>query len=329
MKNIPFLILALLLFITSPAQAFDGRFSPFVETFPNGRIDWDNGYFYGTGTGYPHENMGSKARALKVAQAGALSSILQVAAGMRVDDKQTLAHLESTNRIIQIKGLVRYEPYQRVFIKTGPHPFFKVIYRAPMTGVEGLTRRLLHRLRLPESSWKDFPKPGTPEQQKDSLTWLVLDAREFQGENAVNPAIFPKIMSAKGETIYELKGVDQEALTERGMARYVVSDAKKEDLRSSPGRPVWALFRELLLPNVAQAEERQKRKRRGRYIIKDVKEVQGLMKTNVVISELDAESIKAEDENSQILKKCRVIVIVSSSLGGIEGKNMKYLALFH
>ena len=38
-----------------------------------------------------------------------------------------------------------------------------------------------------------------------------------------------------------------------------------------------------------------------------------------MISAEDAVKLKAEDSSSRILKKCRVVVIVSSPIGGVEG----------
>ncbi len=328
MKRTFFSVISLFFFLTSYAWCVDTRFSSFIEHAPNGKIDWHNGYFYGIGIGYPHLNYGSKARALRVAQAGALSSILQVASGLRVDDRHTLADMEKEKLIIQIKGLVHYEPWERKFIKKGDHPFFRVVYRAPMTGVEGLTQRLLNQLRTKSSSWQDIPKPGSLDiSEEKSAPWLVLDARGLEKQSRVNPALFPKIVTEKGETLYEVKSVDETALMKRGMARYVVSDMSQEELVLCPARRPLARLMDLVFPGAAYAQERQKRKKRGRYIIKDVQQVQGLMQTNVVISEVDAKSIQKEDASNQILKKCRVIVIVSSSIGGIEGKIIKHLAL--
>jgi hypothetical protein len=326
MKRIFILILTVFLFIP-PVWASDRGFLSYIEQVPNGKIDWDKGYFYGIGLGYPHLNDNSKAKALRVAQAGALSAILQVASKVRVDDRRLLKDLEREKLIIQIKGLVRYEPYEREFVKKRPHPFYRVTYRAPMNGVKGLTSRLLNQLRTQSSSWKDLPEPGRLGDDDSSLPWLVLDARGLEEKTPVQPALFPKIVTDKGETIYEIKKVDEGALKKRGMARYVVSDKSRDELASWPAQTPWNWFLDLVSPDAAQAQERQKRKRRGKYIIKDVKAVQGLMKTNVVISESDAKRIREEDASNQILKECRVIVIASSSLGGIEGKVFQYLAL--
>jgi hypothetical protein len=70
----------------------------------------------------------------------------------------------------------------------------------------------------------------------------------------------------------------------------------------------------------AWAQDGRKRKKRGSFVIAGAQQAQGLRKTNLIISEKDARKIRAEDASSDILKECRVIVVVSGTVGGIEGK---------
>ena len=255
---------------------------------------------------------------MKVAQASALSAILQVASGLRVDDRHTLSDLEREKVIIQIRGLIHYEPYERKFIKETNHPFYRVTYRAPMRGVKGLTRKLLTNLRSRPESGSDFTDQELIDE--DAAPWLILDARGIEDGSTVRPALFPRIVTEHGETLYDLNTVEEGALVKRGMARYVVCDKDHEELGFIPDqRPLFSL-RHLFSPRIARAEEKPKRKKRQKFIIKNVTQAEGLMKTNLVISERDAMDIKKEDVSSKILKNCRVVVIVSSSLGGIEGK---------
>jgi len=295
------------------------RFLPFVEQFPRGKIDWENGYFYGTGLGYPHLNDGSRAKAIKVAQARALSAILQVASGLRVDDRRVLADLERDRVVIEIRALIQYEPFEQEFVQKEREPFYRVTYRAPMRGVTGLTQKLLPYLR-------SLAPPGERPASRDGAEaldhegpWLILDARGLSRDSRVQPALFPKIVTEKGEVLFDLNTVDEAALAQRGMARYVVTDASREELTVGllPQGPTDRLW--FLGPARAMAQEKAVRKRQGKYVVKDVTQVEGLMKTNLVISEADAKEIREEDACSQILKRCRVIVAVSSSLGGIEG----------
>jgi hypothetical protein len=319
MKRALIIHLLILLFLPWPVWAEDKDFESFVEFLPKGRIDWDDGVFYGIGKGYPHLNKGSKARAIRVAQAGALSSILEIASGIRVDDRHTLSDLQKQNVIIQIKAIVQYEPFAREYITDKGEPYFKVTYRAPMKGVKGLTKLFLSQARTKPSLWKQIPLPGEPSVDLMPGPWLVLDARGLPKGTPVEPALFPRVVSQTGEVVYELGKVNETALEQRGMASYVVSDKTHEELLSWAGKLPFAWVMKLLSPPRVEAADKKRTRRREGYIISNATEAQGLMKTNLVISESDARKLKAEDKSNQILKQCRVVVIVSESLGGIEG----------
>lgn len=306
------------------------QFSPYIESFSDGWIDWDNGLVYGVGKGYLRLNQNSKNKSLRAAQVMALQAILKVAARIRLDDRQTLESLEKNKGVIQLKAFIRSTEHQMVFESNDNQPHFSVTFKAPLTGIEGLTVRLLNRLRKRPSRWQDFPKPPDKSDVEDiDAPWLILDARRLMAQNKVKPALFPKIISTSGKTIYELKKVDEDALINRGMARYVLSDMTREQLRSKENQIDDMLAKVLQLLSVREAyadEERKKRKRR-KFIVKEVKYAQGLMKTNLIISEKDARNLSGADASSRILKKCRVIILISSPVGGIEGSLPRYLAL--
>ncbi len=59
----------------------------------------------------------------------------------------------------------------------------------------------------------------------------------------------------------------------------------------------------------------------------DAVQAEGLKKTNLVISQSDADQLKKEDISSQVLRECRVIVIVNSPIGGVEGNILQYINL--
>ncbi|MBN1104679.1 MAG: hypothetical protein JXL84_14775 [Deltaproteobacteria bacterium] len=329
-RKVLFVVFAFLLFCLFGVLSWAAtmKFLPFVERFPEGKVDWDSGYFYGTGLGYPHLNEGSKARAMKVAQAQALSAILRVASGLRVDDRRVLGDLEKERVVIQIRALIQYEPFEQQFIPKGKEPFYRVTYRAPMRGVTGLTKRLLSHLRSQTPAGEGTVERGAVDLPDEDAPWLVLDARGLGRDAQVQPALFPKITTEQGEILSDLNTVEEDALARRGMARYVVSDKSREEIVAGLVRQGPTGLLRLLSPPWAMAQEKAGRKRQGRYVVKDVSQVQGLMKTNLVISEADAKEIREEDASSQILKKCRVIVVVSSSLGGIEGGLPARLALY-
>lgn len=320
MKKTIFFFCLLGFFFLSFSWAQEKLFKPFIESRPNGKVDWDNGYFYGVGLGSLKLNANSQAQALKVAQAGALSSILQVAARIRVDDQRTLLDLEQQKIIIQIQGLIEYEPFDQQTIKKGGDSFMQVTYRAPLRGVKGLTRQLLTHFRDSVTPLQEIPVDQSKAEADESAPWLVLDARNLNRDQSPQPALFPKIVTEKGEIVSDLNTVDDKALVEQGMIHYVVSDRKPEEISSNRSMGPFAALRKFFAPATAWAQGQNPPKKRGRYIVKDVQQARGLARTTLVISEADAKDLKAEDAASQVLKKCRVIVIVSGSVGGIEGE---------
>jgi hypothetical protein len=328
-KRAACVILMVLLLPAFSSSIEDDRFLPFIEKYPYGNIDWESGTIYGIGRGYLHLNKNSQNIALRAAQVTAAGNILKVAAGVRLDDRRTLEALGKDRVVIELKALIRYKLHKTEFIKDDKHPYYEVTLSAPITGVEGLTSMLITKLKTVPLDWLNLPAPSAePVADDEQKPWLVLDARSLSVKNRVKPALFPRIISQSGETLYEISKVDEPALVKRGMARYVTSDEPKEGLTSQK-RSVERILAEAgisFLQDEAFAGGDEKRAKRKNYIVKDVKEAHGLMNTNLLISDADTRHLKSEDASSQILKQCRVIVIVSSPIGGVEGKTEKFLA---
>ena len=295
----------------------------YLETFPIGRIDWKEGIIYGIGRGYLDLNKGSKDRALRAAQVISAGNILKLAAGMRVDDRRFLKSLDGGRVVIELKAHIRLTKVETKYVSEGPRPYYLVTQKTPLTGVSGLTSNLLKQLRKRPSEWKEFPQSTTPQAiNEDQAPWLVLDARKLPMSGKAQPALFPKIVSETGQTIYEVGKVAEAALQKNGMAKYTVSDDKVSAMLPEKTDNS-AILRQLfafLSAEDALAQNSKRRKKRGQFIVKDVKSAQGLLKTNLVISEQDAQHILSEDSSNKVLRNCRVIVILSSPIGGIEGK---------
>jgi hypothetical protein len=321
------LAVAMVLVLSVSGRTAENPFSPYVVSYPTGRIDWDNGIIYGVGRGYLHANGGQKGRALRAAQTLALQSILKLAAGINLDDRDTLRSLGGGRMVVRLQALIRFKEEGTRFVQDTDRSYFEVTRRAPLKGVEGLTTRLLDHFQSARLGWPAFPETRgeeSPAPSAETETWLVLDGRGLPKGDDVAPALFPKIVTPLGETVYDLNQVERYSLEERGMARYVVSDRSLKDWQSrgEDTGGILAAVRDLFGPGEAFAEEEKgdRRRRRRRLVVKEVKDAGGLTNTNLVISQEDARAIKAEDDASKILKKCRVIVVVNSPIGGIEGR---------
>jgi len=327
-------ILALIIFCMSPKgtlQCVDHLFSPYIEKHPNGRIDWDNGFIYGVGRGDLSRNGGNRNRALRAARMIALQSILKIAAGIRLDANHSLAKIGGGKVVIRLQAIIRHTGHKTVFVANAQHPYFEVTLKAPLKGIEGLTSRLLTQFKSLSVGWRSYPRKTlkpTIKKKKAKQTFLVLDARKLPFNQRIKPALFPQIISSGGEIIYLLDNVHENAFVKMGMARYVESAIPRNQFSRNSGMKddIILLVKQFFGVSEANAIERQKRKKRRKFIVAEVKQARGLNQTNLVISEADAQKLKKEDQASQILKQCRVIVVVSSPIGGIEGSLSPYMA---
>lgn len=326
-KFFVFFTLCLLVLPTISRSVDSSLLEPYIEKHANGWIDWQNGLVYGVGRGYLDQNR-TWPRAQGAASVVASGNILKLAAGLHLDDKNTLETLGRGKVVVQLKAFMRDRQHENKTVEDVARPYCEVVRVASIKGIDGLTAKLLSYLQTSTPEWRDFPIPKRqPQLTDESQPWLVLDARELEGADQAKPALFPKITSESGEVIHNVKNADEAALINRGMMQYVVSSASKQNLRSEKNslEHILAAAGYYLSPIEAQAAD-GKRQKRGQFIVKDVQATQGLAKTNLVISDKDAQQLKAEDHSSQILKNCRVIVVVSSPIGGIEGKRQQYLA---
>lgn len=332
---ITFLSITMVLLYSPYASSDKALFTPYIEKHPDGdgRIDWDRGVIYGVGRGYLHDHWGNKNRAMRAARVVAMQSILKIASDLRLDHKNTIKTLASGRITVQLSGLVRSREHETVFVKDDQHPHFKVTLRAPLKGVEGLTFKLLtHFKKTDFANWRIFPHKQTqpPDGMQTNLeaSFLVLDARKLPPDERIQPALFPQIVSADGEIIHNLKNVSETALVQKGMARYVESDKSRKQFGFGPTfqDDILEIVNQCLGTAEVYAEDDTKRKKRQKFIVTEVKQATGLNKTNLVISNSDAKRLKNQKVQNQILKQCRVIIVVSSPIGGIEGSLSPYWA---
>ncbi|MCK5226726.1 MAG: hypothetical protein KAK02_00890 [Desulfobulbaceae bacterium] len=335
-KVAPCLVLVLcFVFLPTASGGVDAtsNLSPYIERYANGWIDWGEGLIYGTGRGYLNDNRGIRPMAIGAARIQASGNIVKLAAGLRLDDRNTMKSLGRGRFVVKLKAYLKTKEHKRVYVDGNGNPYYEVTNVAPLHGINGLTGQLMNDLKF--MPVRDLqlppPRPGRDSGLDDEdEPWLILDARKLSKLAKLKPALFPKIVSRTGETIYQLQDVDDQALKERGMARYVTSDAPADRLGNYTDtvKNFFARFSSFLPISEAYAQQTErKRRKRRQYIVKEVSDVRGLSNTNLVISENDARDLKGENASSRILSKCRVVVVASTSIGGVEGSLHRYLAM--
>lgn len=342
-RVVALLALCLLCLPAISASVDETRFAAYIEQHATGWIDWQNGLIYGIGRGYLSKNNNNRPLSKGVGGVLASGNIVKLAAGLHLDDARTLESLGRGTVTINLTAFIHDKQFKSTYVENGDDPYYEIVKVADMKGITGLTAKLLDHFSK-EQDWQDLPvrnlEPRADLGDTDE-PWLLIDTRGLSNNDRPQPALFPKIKSDSGQEVYDVRLVEEAALINRGMMSYVTTTASAEELRSdarlvdrllasaglivgvneaqaktelrSLGIPV------TIAPAVEPENARPGRQKRGRYIVKNAKDVQGLAKTNLVISAEDALELQAEDANSQILKKCRVVVVVSSPIGGIEG----------
>lgn len=317
------LAVALVAAVPSIGQDDAAHFAAYVERYGSGEIDWEAGIIYGRGIAYLEDQKGNRYMAQRAAQVMAAANIIRLAAGIRLDDRRLLGELGGGQVVIRLRAFLKVIEHSSRFVEDGGKPYYEVVRKTPITGIEGLTRQLLTKFGRSVSEGLQWPAAPAPPPggslPDDDAPWLVLDARHLTAAGQVQPALFPAIRAADGRILYDWRNVAPDALESRGMARYVVSDTDSRHLSGNAATLDGLLA--LLSPARALAEETTPPQSSGRrrYIVKKVENVEGLARTNLVVSNADAQALAAEDTASLILKKCRVIIIVNSPIGGVEG----------
>ena len=294
-----------LLSAASGLAGSENRFVPLVESYARGWIDWDEGAIYGIGRGELQRNGGSHPKARRAAKITSLQSILKIAAGIHVGDGTTIEDLSTGSQTIELEALIRFTVHRERWIETAPRPYYETVLRAPLNGIEGLSARLYRALKN-RPLQRNRPPSSLPDEDKP---WLVLDARRAGRTLPVSPALFPRIVTESGKTLYDISRVEQEALVARGMARYLTpaNRTARRIFRTNPPATRTGLLNEAPSATVAEPALRPMP---GKYMVMEVASVRGAANTTFVLSAENARSIEAEDAFSRILKRCRVIVVV-------------------
>lgn len=316
--------LLLLLAQTLPSTAAeipldDAR--PYEEKYDEGWIDWRDGMIYGVGRASLEKNGGSKLKAMRAAKAIARGNIVKLAGKIQLDDNHSIDSWGGKQIATVLKAVIHDSEISGELHARNSEPYYQATRAAPIKGVSGLTRELLPHLK--SANYLGLPAESSTATiaEDEDTDWLVLDARGLQGMDRIKPALFPKILSSGGAIIHQVSGVNPSALFKHGMVEYLVADPlNTSSVSDDPAGKIeldWLLT--LMGVSPAEAEERRRR-RREEFIVTKVEASQGLAKTNLVVSDQDARKLKETDASSGILKNCRVVVMVSGSVGGIEGK---------
>ncbi len=282
-----FVMLGLLLLFTGAGICQEKvSMNDWVEKVNQGSINWTGGYIEAVGIGAPAEKSIGKASArpmaLRAAKIDALRNLLEITKGVQVDSTTTVKDFTVESDIIntQVSGLVQgAQVVDQQYMSDGT---VEVRLRMPLYG--DLARIIVPASIEKRKEIKEQEKPAAPAPPVAAppapvvYTGMVVDARGIQAR----PAMSPRIFDEDGKEIYGSANVDREFAVQQGMSGYARDLTAAQSNQRVTANPV---------------------------TVKALKTT-GPGKSDVVISNADAQQVRASAENAAFMKQCRVMIVL-------------------
>ena len=279
-------IAGLLLFFTGAGICQDKiSMSEWTEKIGQGSVNWSAGFIEAVGIGAPADkSMGkpsARPMALRAAKVDAYRNLLEITKGVRVDSTTTIRDFTVESDIIntQVDGLVKGAVVvDQQYMSDGS---VEVKVRMPLYG--NLSQVIIpaaieKRKDLRPQEAPAPPAPAAPAGPPVTFTGLVVDARGIQAR----PAMSPRILDEDGKEVYGSANVDREFAIQQGMSGYARDLTAAQSNQRVTNSPV---------------------------TVKALK-TSGTGKADLIISNADAQQIKASAENASFMKKCRVMIVL-------------------
>ncbi|HOG07836.1 MAG: hypothetical protein M0P04_01365 [Syntrophales bacterium] len=258
-----------------------------------GKINWSEGYIEAVGIGAPPERFIGKPQArplaLRAARVDAYRNLLELTKGVRVDSMTVVKDFAVESDVIntQVEGVVKdAHLVKQDYLSDGT---VEITLRMPLAG--GFSQVIIPRLMqkrsvppepaaplAPPAAAPPEPAAPAPAAPPEVFTGLVIDARGLQAR----PAMSPKILDESGKEVYGSLNVDREYAIQQGMSGYA------RDL------------------NAAQSNARVTN---NPVSLKGLR-TEGPGRSDIVISNADANKIRGAAENLSFLKQCRVMIVL-------------------
>jgi len=245
-----------------------------------GNINWQDQIIRSTGIGAPNPKMplaAQRAGALEAAKRIALRNILETVKGMAINSETTVENAMMSSDIIntQVSGIVRnFRVAATRYMSTGD---VEVDVEIPMSGI--LTDALLPGQQGVMMPGQNFPiDPSFLPQQSGVFTGLIIDARG----TGLRPAIAPRVLDEQGNEVYGSGYVSRDYAVQIGVIGY------EKDVN-----------RARLNERVADSP----------LIITGIKAA-GTNRTDVVITNPDAQMVIAAAKNLNFMEQCKVMIIL-------------------
>jgi hypothetical protein len=292
-RFIPIAVIAGLLFLFTGAGFCQEKISmnDWVEKVGQGSVNWSAGYIEAVGIGAPADKSIGKANArpmaLRAAKIDALRNLLEITKGVQIDSATTVRDFMVESDVIntQVSGLVKGAVVvDQQYMSDGT---VEVRLRMPLYGNLAqiiMPLAIANPPAPPAPSAPEAPAPAAPAPAVTApaapiaYTGMVVDARGIQAR----PAMSPRVFDEDGKEVYGSANVDREYAVQQGMSGYARDLTAAQSNQRVTANPV---------------------------TVKALK-TSGPGKSDLIISNADAQQIRASAENMTFMKKCRVMVVL-------------------
>ena len=257
-----------------------------VEKVGQGSVNWSAGYIEAVGIGAPSDKSIGKANArpmaMRAAKVDAYRNLLEITKGVQVDSATTVKSFTVESDVIntQVSGLVKGAVVvDQQYLSDGT---VEVRLRMPLYGNLAqiiMPLAIAKPPAAPAPSEPVAPAPAvTASAAPIAYTGMVVDARGIQAR----PAMSPRVFDEDGKEVYGSSNVDREYAVQQGMSGYARDLTAAQSNQRVTANPV---------------------------TVKALR-TNGPGKSDLIISNADAQQIRTSAENMIFMKKCRVMVVL-------------------
>ncbi len=295
---------SLLLFLTTAGFCQNTvSMSEWVEKVGQGSVNWSAGYIEAVGIGAPPDRsvgkINARPMALRAAKVDAQRNLLEITKGVQIDSNTVVKDFTVESDIIntKVEGLIKgAQVVNQQYMSDGT---VEVTMRMPLYG--DLSRMVMpmaldkRKAVVPPAPAPEKPAPAPPAPAPATpapavtapaaappapvaYTGLVIDARGMQAR----PAMSPRIYDEDGKEVYGSANVDREYAVSQGMSGYARDLTAAQSNQRVTANPV---------------------------TVKGLK-AGGPGRSDIVISNAEAQKIRTSAETMTFMKQCRVMIVL-------------------
>ena len=253
-----------------------------VTQLENGSVDYSAQAINSIGIGFVPTNAvnAGQARrmALRIAKQDALRQLIEIVNGVTLTSETTMSGAMVDDVInTKVRGFIRgaRQVGQPKYLSDTS---VEVEFTVPMNGISDIILPPVTLAAAPTNNTGGVGTTAAPTATAGGVSGLIIDARGLKAR----PAMAPRILDQNGNAIYGPGKYDRKYAVSNGVAGYSKTlEAAQKDPRVT-GNP-------LLIKGVA---------------------ISGTNRTDIVVSNSDVSRIDVADRNGNILKDCRVLILL-------------------